>query len=75
MNLFFYGTLLDPAVLEAKTGRSFARSRFIPAILDGYRRVRIPGTPYPMLVAVSGEAVEGVLMRDVDGTTRARLTR
>ena len=75
MNLFFYGTLLDPTVLEAKTGRCFARFRLIPASLDGYRRVRISKKPYPMLVAVPGEQVEGLLMRNVDGATRARLTR
>ncbi len=44
--LFVYGTLLDPALVSRLTGQPAVLQ---PAVLDGYRRVRLRGTPYPTL--------------------------
>ena len=58
MNLFAYGTLMWPEVMEALLGR---RPEGIPAVLAGYRRLRLKAKHYPVMVAASGAAVEGTL--------------
>jgi len=58
MNLFAYGTLMWPEVLESVIGRSGAG---IPASLDGYRRVRIKGAHYPAVVPSRNDTVTGLL--------------
>jgi gamma-glutamylcyclotransferase (GGCT)/AIG2-like uncharacterized protein YtfP len=67
MRLFLYGTLLDPDLLAAFTGRAVLLT---PATLRGWRRVALPDTRYPTLRRAPG-AVEGVLAT-VDRPTLAR---
>lgn len=56
MRYFFYGSLTDPDVLAAVLGR---RPRLAPASLDGWRRLRVRGECYPLIVPAVGERVEG----------------
>jgi gamma-glutamylcyclotransferase (GGCT)/AIG2-like uncharacterized protein YtfP len=61
MNLFAYGTLMWPEVLEAVIGRSL---RGTPAMVRGFLRLRVKGRFYPALVdAHFHDAVEGILYR------------
>lgn len=46
VRLFLYGTLLDPELLARFAGHAVPLS---PATLHGWRRVALPGTPYPTL--------------------------
>lgn len=63
--LFLYGTLLDPAVLEAMAGEPGLAHRMRAALLEGWRRVPLRGTPYPTLLRVAtGNAVtDGAVLR------------
>ncbi len=61
--LFLYGTLLDPAVLAARSGRRGLEPRARPALLPGWRRVMLRGAPYPTLVRARGGVVRGVVLR------------
>jgi gamma-glutamylcyclotransferase (GGCT)/AIG2-like uncharacterized protein YtfP len=61
--LFLYGTLLDPVVLEAMAGQPGLARRMRVAILDGWRRVPLRGTPYPTLVRARGAATDGAVLR------------
>jgi gamma-glutamylcyclotransferase (GGCT)/AIG2-like uncharacterized protein YtfP len=70
--LFFFGTLMDPDVLGLVIGRPVARAALEPARLSGFRRLRVEGASYPMLVADPQGVVEGRLWR---GATAADLRR
>ena len=67
MRLFVYGTLLDPALLARLTGRP---ALLRPALLDGFRRVRLRGTPYPTLVRGFGTVRGALLHADQRGFRR-----
>lgn len=71
--LFVFGTLLDSEVLERVLGRAIAPDALEPARLAGFRRVRVRGASYPMLVVDPGSEVEGALLRGLDAAARARL--
>lgn len=58
---FFYGTLMDRAVLAAVLGRA-PPGPSQPGSLDGYRRVFRAGASYPVLVPAAGESVAGIVM-------------
>lgn len=66
-NVFAYGTLMWPEVLEAVAGRRLAGGA---ATLAGYKRLRVKGEHYPAVVPSPGDLVEGVLYR---GLTAAEL--
>lgn len=68
MDLFVYGTLVDPDVQRRVAGRTFTA---IPAILDGYRRIEEPER-YAFIEACAGESVDGALLLDVDATSLGR---
>lgn len=70
--LFAYGTLEDPEVVRALTGRSFAA---IEARLPGYDRYLLRGQPYPGIVRSPGGVVPGTLYLGVDGDALRRLDR
>lgn len=74
MRFFFYGTLMDPA-LRALVLRGLRARSAGPARLAGYRRARVAGKSYPMLVADSRAAVDGVLVRGLPRRALARLDR
>lgn len=58
MNLFAYGTLMWPDILEAVMGRRMAGRH---AVLAGYTRLRVKGQHYPAAVPAPDESVEGTL--------------
>ncbi len=58
MNLFAYGTLMWPEVLESVAGRRMAGTR---VVLEGYTRLRVKGQHYPVVVPSDGDSVEGTL--------------
>lgn len=72
--VFVYGTLCDPAVFArvARAARPLLLAR--PALLHGFRRVALRGTPYPTLLRAPGCAVAGKVVR-VSAAQLARLHR
>lgn len=58
MNLFAYGTLMWPEVLESVIGR---RLQGTPATLSGFLRLRVKNEHYPVVVPSDGGQVKGVL--------------
>ncbi len=70
MNVFAYGTLMWPEVLEAVTGLQLAGE---PHTLMGYKRLRVKGEIYPVIVPSAGDSVDGVLYQDVDVSALGRL--
>jgi hypothetical protein len=74
MRFFFYGTLMDEDVRRAVLGvRSLAPTE--KATLKGWRRVKMAGVTYPMIVRARNHAVDGVLMHGVDARARDLLQR
>lgn len=70
MNLYAYGTLMAPDIMQAVAG---CRLQSVEATLEGYRRFGIRGEEYPGIIRVKGGRVEGVLYRDVPSEAMARL--
>lgn len=58
MNLFAYGTLMWPDVLEAVTGRRMEGRKIT---LSGYKRVRVKDQHYPVILQSEEDSVEGIL--------------
>lgn len=58
MNLFAYGTLMWPDILEDVVGRNVDGC---PAVLENVRRLRVKNEVYPSLVSCEGGEVSGVL--------------
>jgi len=69
-DLFFYGTLRDPALLRCVLGRDIA---MVPARLPGYRAVWAEGESFPMLIGDARARAKGVLARDLSAPDVARL--
>lgn len=69
-SLFAYGTLSFPDVLEVVIGR---RPEPTAATLADFRCERFVGGHFPGLVAGPGSRVHGVVYRDIDRATLARL--
>lgn len=65
MRYFFYGSLTDPDVLGVVLGR---RPELASASLEGWRRLRVAGESYPLIVPAAGERVDGSVadMRPAD---------
>ena len=61
MRVFLYGTLLDPVILAARSGRGLECGA-VPAWLPGWRRVALRGAPYPTLVRARRGGVAGLLV-------------
>ena len=59
MRYFFYGSLIDPDVLALVLGRP--RRRMTPAALEGWRRLRVAGECYPLIVPDPDARVAGVM--------------
>ncbi len=71
---FFYGTLLDADVRRIVVGRAVPDAAVTPAMLAGYRRVRVVGKWFPMLVpGLAGDTVDGVLAAGFGHAEIARL--
>lgn len=60
---FFFGTLMDPDVLERVLGRA-PGPLSTSAVLHDYARVRVDREPYPALVTAPGRRVDGLLLHD-----------
>lgn len=73
MQLFFYGTLMDPDVSAVVLGHRLAGDQFAPAFVKGFRRVVVAGRTYPMLLVHSLGTVNGVLVHDLDAAAVQRL--
>ena len=70
VNVFTYGTLMFPEVMEAVVGECCSAA---PAKGEGLRRTRLKGKDYPAVHLCSGSVVEGVLFREVPESAVARL--
>lgn len=62
MRFFFYGTLIDPEILDAVLRRPFDRIQRRAAVLEGYRCVYRRGACYPVLVPEAAARVEGTVV-------------
>jgi hypothetical protein len=62
MRLVLYGTLLDPATLAARSGDPALPMHCQSAVLRGWRRVTLAGTPWPTLRRCSNSFVEGKIV-------------
>ena len=60
--IFFFGTLMHDAVLEAVLDRPVAAHETTAAVLRGYRRERAAAASYPVLVEDPMATVEGRLL-------------
>ena len=58
MNLFAYGTLMWPEVLESVMGRWLKGEE---AVLTGYTRLRVKDQHYPVMIQSLEDSVEGIL--------------
>ncbi|MCC6469738.1 MAG: gamma-glutamylcyclotransferase [Alphaproteobacteria bacterium] len=73
-NFFFYGTLLDADIRQRVIGRPVGDETLTPATLAGFRRVRVTGKWFPMLVpGEAGDAVAGVIATGLSSQEAARL--
>ena len=68
---FFFGTLMDPSVVELVTGQP--APAMTPASACGVRRERIRGRSYPMLRPHPTGRVEGVVADGLDAVALWRL--
>lgn len=73
MNLFFYGTLRDAALLRIVLGSDAAADRRSDATLPGHAVLAVAGERFPMIVEQAGALAHGVLLRDVTAVEEARL--
>lgn len=71
MNLFVFGTLMDPEVRELVCGKPLERVE--PAVVQGFRRVFVAGRHYPMLLPRASGWVDGTLLWGVDPESLHRL--
>lgn len=61
-NLFVYGTLMDPEIMEHVAGERFESE---PALLKNYGRFRVIDEMFPAIVAKPLATIEGRLYRNV----------
>ena len=73
MRVFLYGTLLHPDTLAARSGDPCLPARCRPAMLKGWRRVGLAGTPYPTLRSAHGASTKGIVV-DLAPAALRRLT-
>lgn len=71
-DLFVYGTLMLPEIMYAVSGYHGPGEH---AILHRYRRRLVAGEVYPAIVEATGETVDGLVYRGLDGRQLARLDR
>jgi gamma-glutamylcyclotransferase (GGCT)/AIG2-like uncharacterized protein YtfP len=73
MRLFAYGTLMRCAILADVVGRVLEGK---PAVLEGYKRMRVKHELYPVLVAgAASDAVAGLLYEGLESTDWLKLDR
>lgn len=69
IQLFVYGTLMDPGSVAALTGRQFAR---VAARLEGFERAD-SAIGYPFILPKPGASLSSFLLKDVDAVSLRRL--
>jgi len=62
VRLFLYGTLLDPRSLAMRSGDPAMPQRCRSAVLRGWRRVTLAGTPWPTLRRCGNATVTGKIV-------------
>lgn len=70
MNIFTYGTLMIPSVMNAVTAAFFRSQK---AILKGYARFTVKGQSFPGIIAVPDAITDGIIYFDVDKSSLQRL--
>lgn len=70
--LFVYGTLENPRLLMALTGKRF---RGMEARLPGYRCMRVRGADYPGIIPDADQETRGTLYLSLDHRSLRRLDR
>jgi gamma-glutamylcyclotransferase (GGCT)/AIG2-like uncharacterized protein YtfP len=70
---FFYGTLMDAAVLARVSGMVVTAARLRPAVLEGYRRMRVADQHYPALAPAAGARVHGCVFRNAPPEAQRRI--
>lgn len=70
INVFTYGTLQLPAVMQAVTGMSYP---YVPASLDNFARYKLRNRIYPGIVPCPGSRVEGVVYCSVNHESLMKL--
>ena len=70
-NIFVYGTLLSPAILENLTGKSLKTSS---AVLSGYKRYCVKNCDYPALIRKDGSITNGLIIENAEDSTLAVLS-
>jgi len=70
-NIFVYGTLLSPAILEKLTRKLLKTS---PAVLPGYKRFCVKDVDYPAIIRVDGSKTNGLIIEKADDSTLAVLS-
>ncbi len=74
MDHFFFGTLKDRDVLDLVVGRQVADADVAPAILSGFRLVRVVEESYPGLAPAPGGQAEGLLAKRLSSRDIERIT-
>ena len=70
---FFYGTLMDRDVLNIVSGLNLGAARLRPALLLGYRRVRVQDAQYPAVLPSEGHSVQGCAVHGITAAAAARV--
>mgnify|MGYP001826716805 CR=1 FL=1 len=70
MDLFVYGTLMVPRVMQSVCGST---QKGVEAVLPNYRRRLVHGEVYPAIVPQRGEQVSGLLYRNLSDQEFNRL--
>ena len=71
--IFFFGTLMDAELRRLVLGGDLASDQIETGAIGGFRRVRVAGRDYPMLVPHPTGRVVGVLARKLGGQALRRL--
>ncbi len=69
-SVFTYGTLQVPAVMQAVTNKNL---KAVPAVLNGYQRLKVKERTFPGIVKNKSCSIEGMLYKDVDEQTLEQL--
>lgn len=70
-NVFVYGTLQFPQIVERLTGKIFVG---VPATLNGFKRCLVKGADYPAICEKQGAFVKGKLLKNVDENSMHKFT-
>ena len=72
-SLFAYGSLMYPEVAGIILGRSVDSHHLVDAMVKNYRRIAIPGRPYPTGIAAPIHQIHGKLLLGLSKSDLKRL--